>query len=521
MTQTTINSRLTDKLIDAGGNAEYSSALSSLALYSAAEVRALDKAAIAGGIPGSQLMKRAGRAAFEYAHELFPQAPYMTIYCGAGNNAGDGYVVAALAAQRRLPVRIIQVGSLEKLTEVARQAYEFALQEGVGIESFSDAEAPTEGVIIDALLGIGLSGEVNAPYRQAIEQINQTHLPVLALDIPSGLNADTGAVAGVAVRATATITFIATKRGLLTGRGPALCGKLITADLAVPAAIFENVAPAVERLQLSDLLAGFPARDADAHKGDFGHVMIIGGDTGFGGAALMAAEAAARTGAGLVSIATRPEHIAAILARRPEVMACGVVSGQELEPWLARPTILVVGPGLGQSPWSEQMLQQAMNSGLPLVLDADALNMIAAGRVVPADTKRNNWLLTPHPGEAARLLGTDSADIQQDRFAAVQALQQRYGGTIVLKGAGSLVAGLTSTLGVVAEGNPGMATGGMGDVLSGILGALVAQGLDMTEAARLGACLHSAAADLAAAEVGQRSLLATDLIPYLCQLLAE
>jgi len=516
MTLTTVNNSLTAKLTDAGGNVASSSAL-----FSAAEVRALDQAAIAGGISGGQLMKRAGRAAFDYARELFPHAPYMTIYCGAGNNAGDGYVVAALAAQRRLPVRIIQVGALDKLTEVARQAYDFALQEGVGIEAFSDAEAPTEGIIIDALLGIGLNGEVKAPYRQAIEQINQTRLPVLALDIPSGLHADTGAVAGVAVRATATITFIATKRGLLTGRGPALCGKLLTADLAIPAATFDGVNPTAERLQLGQLLEGFPARAADAHKGDFGHVMIIGGDTGFGGAALMAAEAAARTGAGLVSIATRPEHVPAILARRPEVMACGVVSGQELEPWLARPTVLVVGPGLGQSPWSEQMLQQAMNSGLPLVLDADALNMIAAGRVVPPGTKRDNWLLTPHPGEAARLLGSDTADVQQDRFAAIHALQQRYGGTIVLKGAGSLVAGSASVVGVVTEGNPGMATGGMGDVLSGILGALVAQGLGMTEAARLGACLHSAAADLAATGVGQRSLLATDLIPYLCQLLAD
>ncbi len=238
-------------------------------------------------------------------------------------------------------------------------------------------------------------------------------------------------------------------------------------------------------------------------------------------AALMAAEAAARSGAGLVSVATRPEHIPAILSRRPEVMACGVVSGQELEPLLARPTVLVVGPGLGRSPWSEQMLQQAVKSGLPLVLDADALNILAEGRVVPAAgyQQHSPWLLTPHPAEAARLLGITTAEVQADRFGAVRALASCYSASVILKGAGSLVASVDGAIGVVTDGNPGMATGGMGDVLSGILGALVAQSLALPEAARLGAVIHACAADLAADDVGQRSLLATDLIPYLGQLL--
>lgn len=490
-------------------------------LYTAAEVRALDAAAIAAGTPGIQLMKRAGRAVFDALSRAYPDAQPITVFCGVGNNAGDGYVVAALAAQRRVPVRVIQVGSLDKLAGDARLALEFARQERVTIESFEVAAMPTEGVVVDALLGIGLTGAVRAPFVQAIEQINRCGLPVVAVDLPSGLNADSGAVQGCAVKAVLTVTFIGTKRGLLTGRGPALCGKVILADLAVPTDILQAQPASAEHLELVTLLNHLAPRQADAHKGDFGHVMVIGGDTGFGGAALMAAEAAARTGAGLVSIATRPEHVPAILARRPEVMACGVVSGQELEPWLARPTVLVVGPGLGQSPWSEQMLQQAIKSGLPLVLDADALNIIAAGRVVPAETQRDNWLLTPHPGEAARLLNMSTVDIQEDRFAAVSALQQRYGGAVILKGAGSLVATSTDKTGVVTAGNPGMATGGMGDVLSGILGGLIAQGLSVKDAARLGACLHATAADLAADEVGQRSLLATDLIPYLCQLLSD
>lgn len=490
-------------------------------LYTASEVYALDAAAIASGIPSIQLMKRAGRAAFDLLLERFPAPELISVYCGAGKNGGDGYVLAALAAQRKLPVQVIQLTAAEKLIGEARQAYDFAVQEGASILPFSGTAAPSSGVIVDALLGIGLRGTPTGEFATAIEQINQSDLPVLALDIPSGLNADTGAVAGAVVHAQLTISYIALKRGLLTGRGPAVCGELVLANLEVPASAYNEVEPSVERLSLGDLLSLLPPRAADAHKGDFGHVMVIGGDTGYGGAALMAAEAAARTGAGKVSVATRPEHVAAILARRPEIMACGVVSGQELEPLLTRPTLLVVGPGLGRSPWSEQMLQQAIKSGLPMVLDADALNILAEGRVVSAAGYQQHgpWLLTPHPAEAARLLGITTAEVQADRFAEVRAISTRYQASVILKGAGSLVASVDGRVGIVTDGNPGMASGGMGDVLSGILGGLMAQGLSAHDAARLGAVVHACAADLAAEDLGQRSVLATDLIPYLGQLL--
>ncbi|WP_039912674.1 bifunctional ADP-dependent NAD(P)H-hydrate dehydratase/NAD(P)H-hydrate epimerase [Cellvibrio mixtus] len=491
-------------------------------LYTAAETYAVDAAAIASGIPSIQLMKRAGRAAFELVTERFADAALISIYTGGGNNGGDGYVLAGLLAQRLYAVKVIALVAPDQLKNEVRQAYEFAVQEGVEVLSFDSrpfVDAPNGGLIVDAMLGIGLQGAVRANYAAAIEQINASGVPVLALDIPSGLQADTGAVAGAVVQAQLTLTYIGVKRGLLTGRGPAVCGELVLANLNVPAASYTAVSPSTERLHLNALLPLLAPRAADAHKGDFGHVLVIGGDTGYGGAALMAAEAAARTGAGLVSIATRPEHIPAILARRPEIMACGVVSGQELEPLLARPTVLVVGPGLGRSPWSEQMLQQAVKSGLPLVLDADALNILAAGRVIPASVKRDNWLLTPHPAEAARLLGQTTAEVQADRFAAVRAIQSKYNASVILKGAGSLVASAQGPVGIVTDGNPGMATGGMGDVLSGILGGLVAQGLPVADAARLGAVVHACVADLAADEHGQRSLLATDLIPYLGELL--
>lgn len=491
------------------------------ALYSTAQVYALDAAAIASGIPGIQLMKRAGRVAFDLLLERFPAPELITVYCGAGKNGGDGLVLAALAAQRKLTVEVILLAVPEKYTGEARLAYDFAVQEGVPISPFGAATAPSIGVVVDALIGIGLQEAVRPEAALVIDQINNTGLPVLALDIPSGLDADSGKSHGAVVNATLTITFIGIKRGLLTGRGPAVCGEVVLSDLAIPADIYVQTTATAEQLHLIDLLELLPARAADAHKGHFGHVMIIGGDHGYGGAVIMAAEAAARSGAGLVSVATRPEHVPAILTRCPEIMACGVESGQELEQLLSRPSVLVIGPGLGRSPWSEQMLQAAAKSGLPMVVDADALNILAEGRVLPDVQARENWLFTPHPSEAARLLGVTNADINADRFASIVSIQQKFGGAVILKGAGSLVLGESGVTGIVTAGNPGMATGGMGDVLSGIAGALIAQGLSVEEAAQLAAVLHASAADLAVEKIGQRGLIATDIIPYVSQLLSE
>jgi len=275
-----------------------------------------------------------------------------------------------------------------------------------------------------------------------------------------------------------------------------------------------NVAPTSRLLNLDALQKLLPKRARAAHKGSFGHVLIVGGDFGTAGAALMAAQAASRVGAGLVSCATRAEHVPAFVARTPEVMALGVRSGQELLPLLERASVVVIGPGLGQSAWGEQLLAEVLRCDKPLVVDADALNLMArAGNAV----RRDNWILTPHPGEAARLLGISNAEIQADRFAAAKVLQLRFGGAAILKGVGSLVASETGVA-VVPYGNPGMASGGTGDVLSGVLGGLLAQGLSVSQAAQLGACLHGRAGDLAAVEGGERGLLATDLLPKLRQL---
>ncbi|OUS10485.1 bifunctional ADP-dependent (S)-NAD(P)H-hydrate dehydratase/NAD(P)H-hydrate epimerase [Gammaproteobacteria bacterium 53_120_T64] len=508
-------------------------------LYTASAVRELDRRAIEDeGIPGIVLMKRAGREAFEALLARWPEPEKITVFCGGGNNGGDGYIIAGLAQQRMIPVEIIQLATEQALSGDAHRAWAFANDSGVAMQSWQDylssGAGLASGVVVDALLGIGVSGEVRGDYRGAIADINQSGLPVLAADIPSGLCSDTGAVLGSAVAAAMTVTFIGIKVGLLTGRGPALTGELQFRDLAVPDLVYEGLGEqkmplAAQRLELESLLAVFPPRERDAHKGRFGHVLVIGGDKGYGGAVAMAAEAALRVGAGLVSVATRPEHVPALLARRPELMVKAVTSGQELEPYLQSPTLIVIGPGLGRSPWSEQMLQKAIGSGLPMVVDADALNILSEGRVganaranVGADA--SPWVLTPHPGEAARLLACSNGDIQADRFSACRQIAEKYSATVLLKGAGTLIAGpalasdggdgdsAESSLWLCPYGNPGMASGGMGDVLAGIIGGLLAQGLATATATCLGACLHGVAADRAAAESGEKGLLATDLL---------
>jgi NAD(P)H-hydrate epimerase len=410
----------------------------------------------------------------------------------------------------------MQLGDAGTISGDALQARQQAVANGVNIRPYDEGELLGVGVIVDAMLGTGLGGEVRDAYREAIEAVNVSGAPVLAVDIPSGLCSDTGRVLGAAVRADLTVTFIGLKRGLFTQAAADHVGAIYFSDLAVPPEIYAQVESRCSRLELEALLERLPERPATAHKGLYGTVLVVGGDYGMAGAAAMAAEAALRCGTGLVRVATRPEHVAALVARVPEAMPQGVESGEDFAPLLEAADVLVVGPGLGQSAWSEHLLQRALASGKPMVLDADGLNLLADGRAGAAQAQENR-VLTPHPGEAARLLDSTTGDVQADRFAAVAALQQRYGGAVVLKGNGSLIADGNEVL-LSDYGNPGMASGGMGDVLSGVIGALLAQGLPAVEAAALGVCLHGAAADLAA-EDGQRGLVATDLMPHLRALL--
>ena len=363
-------------------------------------------------------------------------------------------------------------------------------------------------VIVDALLGTGLTREVTGQYAQAIILINNSSAAKIAVDIPSGLQADTGTVMGCAVKAHATATFIGLKQGLFTGDAPEYCGEITYASLAAPEAVFEQVRSSVDLVKPEP----FEKRLRSAHKGNYGHVLVVGGDLGYSGAARLAAEAALRVGSGLVSVATRKEHAPYLNIARPELMCRGVDNIDELDNLLEKATVLLIGPGLGQSEWSQMLFNKAIETGKPLVLDADGLNLLAE-----SPRSKANWILTPHPGEAARLLGIATKAIQADRFAAVQAIRKRYGGTVVLKGAGTLIAS-AEKIAVSTTGNPGMASGGMGDVLAGVIAGLNAQNLNLETAARQGVHLHGAAADQAAESDGERGLLASDLFYYLRKL---
>jgi NAD(P)H-hydrate epimerase len=499
-------------------------------LATAADVRAIEREAIdARGVPGIVLMKRAGRAVFERIRAR--GAAVLSVFCGSGNNAGDGYVIAALARAAGLDACIVQVGDVAKLPADAARARAWAREAQVpelawrGDDAALAARCAASDVLVDALLGTGVGGAPRAEYAAAIARLNERPVPVLAVDLPSGLVADTGAAPGAVVHAAETITFIAVKPGLLTGRGPEFTGALWLDELDLPADVLAArgaEAPVIERVRWQPRLAPAPRR-RDAHKGDSGHVLVLGGAPGMGGAAMLAAEAAMRSGAGLVSVGVSPEYAAAMLARRPELMARGLAGcvedrdDDDLAALIARATVIAVGPGLGQAAYGRRVLAAALAAGRPLVLDADALNLLAAGEV-GATAASGPWpadaVLTPHPAEAARILGVGTPEVQRDRPAAARALVARTGAVVVLKGAGSIVADATR-LRICTDGNPGMAVGGMGDVLAGVVAALRAQGLPAFEAAVAGTCMHARAGDAAAAEGGERGLLAGDLLPHL------
>ncbi|MCC7413779.1 MAG: NAD(P)H-hydrate dehydratase [Gammaproteobacteria bacterium] len=483
-------------------------------LYRAAGVRALDRAAIDGaGVAGATLMARAGAAAWQVLRTRWPQARRVLVYCGTGNNGGDGYVLARLAREDGAEVEVVQVGDAGRFGDDAREHAADAQAAGVRVVSGASVAPRSVDVIVDALLGIGLERPLEGEWREAVEAINGAGRPVLAMDVPTGIDADTGRVHGVAVRAHATVTFMAAKPGLLTGAAVDYCGQIWFADLGVPRSVYAAAAPDAELIAMPAEARILAPRVRSGHKGNYGHVLVIGGTVGYAGAARMAAEAAARVGAGLVSLATRAEHASYVTLLRPEIMTHAAETRAALAPLLERASVIAVGPGLGRGPWGVDMLRAALAVDRPVVLDADALSMIA---VEPVHSER--WVLTPHPAEAARLLGTSTAAIQADRYAAARLIHERYGGVCVLKGAGTVVAAAQVIPAVCAHGNPGMASGGMGDVLTGVIAGLMAQGLTSLRAARLGVCLHAAAGDAAAVAGGTRGLLATDLFAHLRRL---
>jgi NAD(P)H-hydrate epimerase len=465
------------------------------------------------GISGFELMQRAGQAAFDLLIERMPETDAISVFCGKGNNAGDGYLIAALAKRLGMRVQLFQIDP-GALTGDAALARDYAAENGVRVAQ--PDEAISGQVVVDALLGTGLKGELREPYATAVARINEHPGLVLAVDLPTGVETDTGAVRTIAVVADLTVTFIADKIGLRTGAAKSYTGKVVLRSLEAP----ETAHPkGIPYLTCDDF--DVAALDENAYKHARGHLLVIGGDHNMGGAPLLSGEAALRTGAGLVTVATRPEHRTAMLARRPELMVIDATDDDLFSQVLARADAVAIGPGLGSSSWAQDLIARMQEHDIPLLVDADGL------RLWDSSARTGGLVLTPHAGEAAALLNVPVSAVSEDRIGAAVTLSQQYGAAVILKGAGSVVAMpdegdhmlpeplRSRRLGICAHGNPGMASAGMGDALSGISGALLAEGCSAGYAAAWGMCLHSWCGDQAAQRVGQRALLASDVIQTL------
>ncbi|WP_045727237.1 bifunctional ADP-dependent NAD(P)H-hydrate dehydratase/NAD(P)H-hydrate epimerase [Xanthomonas sp. GPE 39] len=475
-------------------------------LHTVTAARRIDAQAIAllgGG--ADALMQRAGQAAWQTLLQRWPQAQRIMVACGSGNNGGDGYVLARLAHCAGYRVSVVQLPGCGPQSSLAQRACNDYIGVGGRIVVFDGVLEPAD-VVVDGLLGIGLNRAPDAELTRLLGALSELGAPVLALDVPSGVDAQSGSVPGAALSATLTLQFIVAHAGLYTGAALNYVGERALATLQVPAAAFAGCVPFATAWGVAALCRYLAPRRRDSHKGDAGHVLCIGGNHGSGGAVMLTAESALRSGAGLLSVATRRMHVAPLLARCPEAMAHAVEDAEALMPLLCKADVVALGPGLGQDDWAQALWHAVLASDVALVVDADALNLLAQA------------VLTPHPGEAGRLLGLTTAQVQRDRFAAAALLADRYQAAVVLKGAGSIVAAPGQLPRVIAAGNPGMAVGGMGDLLTGVIASLRAQGLAAFEAASVGALLHACAGDRAAAAGGERGLLPSDLLHALRRL---
>jgi NAD(P)H-hydrate epimerase len=503
-------------------------------LVTAAEMRELDRATIEGRkIPSLRLMENAGQGVVREMERRFGplRGKIVTIVAGKGQNGGDGFVVARLLRKRNCKARVVLLCSPASLTgDAATNLKRFQKAGGrchaVDKESALDSVlAPllhASDVLVDAIFGTGLNAPVKGIPASAITLMNESGRPIVAIDLPSGLDSDSGAVMGTAVTAALTVTLARPKRGLYLGVGPNHTGFIRVADIGIPDDLVAAAKIPVTLLQAADIRPLLPQRPRTAHKGTFGHAGIIAGSAGKTGAAAMAAMAALRIGAGLVTVAA-PRSLSDVLeAKLLEAMVCPVpeteartLSKQALEPLLAfaaDKTALAIGPGIGQHPETQALVHNLLvGAKRPMVLDADGLNAVA-GHADLLGRASGPLILTPHPGEMARLLGSTSAEIQRDRLGAASRLAREQNVCVVLKGAGTIVAAPDGRLAVNSTGNPGMATAGTGDVLTGMITGLLAQGLAPWEAACAGAFLHGLAGDLVATEQGEAGLIAGDVI---------
>ena len=499
-------------------------------LYTAGETRKIDNLAIKQkNISGYSLMQMAAEFSLDIILRELNPVEELIIFCSKGKNSGDGFLLGAYAKEFGLEVTVVMSNSPKDLKGVTRKAFHEMKESNVKVissKSLKNHSISKNAVLVDALLGTGLKGSLRKNIKDSILVLNQLgmKIPVVSLDIPSGVNPDTGNAQDVYVLADITTSFVAQKRGCFTSHGKKASGEVLYSDLDIPKKLFSEVPSTSSIINYENSMGRVIYREEDAHKGNFGHVVVVGGDRGFGGAGILCSKAAVYSGSGLTSLVTRPEHVSASLVSCPEVMVKGVNSGQDLEEHLLKPDVIAIGPGLGQTAWSEQMVQrvfwEAEKRDVPVIMDADALNLLTQLKLSSKLPK--NLILTPHPGEAARLLNTSISNVESDRFGSAAKLQKKFNATVVLKGSGSIVCYKSNGVqkwGLCNSGNPGMATGGMGDVLTGIIAGILAQGLSLKDSAEAGVDLHSKAADLACLETGEVSLTPSDVISELRSLL--
>ena len=470
-------------------------------LYDKKSIAAIEQLAITNfNMSTTYLAQKAVGACIEQLLKIFPSAKKIAIVCGVGNNANDGLQIAQKLQSMGIDVQVIKA-----------------------IEWTKDVQLDAD-VIVDALFGIGINRNITGVWEQIINQINNSNIPIFAVDIPSGLDPDTGKVLGVAVKARVTMTFIALKKGLFTGAGRYYSGEIKFNNLGIPAEAYNNVVCNTVRLTNNNFINILPKRAANAHKGNFGKLLIMGGNDGMQGAAVLSGIAALRSGAGLVRVLSNSSNASSFHNAYPELQWNNFSEIKQLKELLAQSTVLLLGPGLGNDKYSKIFFDEAMHSELPLVLDADGLNILSE-KFNNNFKIRENWVLTPHAQEAARLLRTDVATIEADRYAAVEELSRKFKATVILKGSGTLIKcyqGNTTynPIHLCDLGNAGMATAGMGDVLAGLIAALIAQKLSIHSASKFGVFTHALAGDLAASN-GQVGILASDLLWFIKRIIND
>jgi ADP-dependent NAD(P)H-hydrate dehydratase / NAD(P)H-hydrate epimerase len=498
-------------------------------------MRRLDRRAIAEfGIPGLVLMENAARGTVNALFRFFPDLANRAvgIFAGRGNNGGDALAVARYLVNRGIPCRIFLLAAPEEVKGDAGVNLEILRRMGTPIQIILNLEEldrqkdsiAGQDLLIDGILGTGLKGRVDGFFKGTITFLNSLKKPVVAIDIPSGLDADSGQILGVCIQARITVTFGLAKRGLFVQPGAQAAGELVLVDISLPRTAVEGERIPDHLVEGADFLSCLSPRNPDAHKGSFGHLFILAGSPGKTGAAALVSQSALRVGTGLVTLGV-PESLNPILEEKlTEVMTeplpetkektLSLRSQKRIFNLSSRKTALAIGPGLSLNPETLRLVRQVVGkSNLPAVIDADGLSALT-GKVDILRKKKAERILTPHPGEMARLLGISVEAVQKDRIEAARKFARNYGVILVLKGSRSLVAAPGGDVFINPTGNPGMATGGMGDVLTGMIAGFLAQGILPLEAAKLGVYLHGLSGDYAAFRRGERGMAASDLIDH-------